>query len=342
MSSRSAVKAQPLAYAPSDILVTRLQCIGDVIFTLPAMHALRENFPTAKITYLTSKENRPLIEGFGDAVQDVITVDRSAYHHGNLGTIARETFSLLRTLRRKKFSLAIDFQGYGETALLTWLTGAPERWACVHRPARRFAFTRSIRRERSVHPAQRNVSLLEQCGLPVKSVRNEFILPAPAQHEARVLFARLKLDPAKPLLFIQPFSTSSLKNWPLEDYLALANHWRNQGMDVLFGGGPEEGPALEPARREGFAVSAGAPILVSAGLMKLCTVIVGGDTGLVHLAVAMGKRVVFLAASFRTHPFQHPDWKIAPPGGLNNMSGITVPTVIEACRRAFAENLVAI
>lgn len=341
MSSRSAVKAQPLAYTPSDILVTRLKCIGDVIFTLPAIHALRENFPAARITYLTSKENRPLIEGFGDAVQEVITIDRSAYHRGNLATIARETFSLLRTLRRRKFSLAVDFQGYGETALLSWLTRAPERWGCVHRPARRFAFTRTIRRERSVHPAQRNVSLLEHCGLPVKSVRNEFILPASAQHEARLLFTRLKLDPAKPLLFLQPFSTSPLKNWPLENYLALANHSRNQGMDVLFGGGPGEAPALEPARRAGFAVSAGAPILVSAGLMKLCTVVVGGDTGLVHLAVAMGKRVVFLAASFRTHPFQHPDWKITPPDGLN-LAGITVPTVIEACTRAFVENLVAV
>lgn len=335
MSGWSATKAPLSGRAETDILVTRFKSIGDIVFVLPAVHALREHFPNARIAFLTSKENAPLIEGFGD-ISDVITIDRSAYHRARLGIIIRETFSVLRTLRQKRFSLAVDFQGYGETALLTWLTRAPQRWGSVYRRERALAYTHGIWRDRSLHPIDWNLSLLEQCGVRTKSVRNEFILPKSALAQALDVFSELKLDAKKPALFVQPFTSTPRKNWPLENYLALANHVRARGVQVLFGGGPQERAALEPVSRAGFAISAGTPILVSAGLMQLCTLIVGGDTGLLHLAVAMKKRIVCLAPSFRPDPYQRRDWKITPPDD-SAMAGIAVSTVIDACVNALVE-----
>ena len=318
------------------ILVTRFKSIGDVLLTLPAVNALRDNFPNAKIIFLTSKEYGPLVEGFPE-VGEVITVDRSLYRQRNVISITRETFGLLRRLRRKKFSLAVDFQGYGETALLCWLTRAPKRWGSVYRATRRWAYTRGITRNLSIHPAEWYLSLLRQCGLSANSVRNEFVVPANALAEARELFARWHLDTSRPVLFIQPFTSKARKNWPLENYLAVAAHWRARGVQVLFGGGPSERAMLEPVSQAGFVVSAGASLLVSAGLMKLSTVIIGGDTGLSHLAVAMDRRVVFLTEPSSTlYPFRHPDWRISPPDGLG-ISGITTSTVTDACARAFAE-----
>jgi ADP-heptose:LPS heptosyltransferase len=330
-------KAPSLSNAPAEILVTRLKSIGDIVFTLPAVHTLREHFPDSKITFLTSKENGPLIEGFTD-VNDIITIDRAAFHKGRLASIARETLSLWRTLMQKKFSVAIDLQGYGETALLTWLTRAPQRWGSVYRNVRGLAYTRGVTRDPALHPVDWNLFLLKQCGVEAKSVRNEFVLPESAHNEARAVFMRLKLDADKPTLFFQPFTSTVRKNWPLENYLALANHWREQRVQVLFGGGPLDRNALEPAERAGFAVSAGTPILVSAGLTKLSTLVVGGDTGLLHIAVALKKRVVCLAPASRTYPFQHVDWKISPPESAD-MSGIAVPTVIDACKHAMAESV---
>ena len=78
---------------------------------------------------------------------------------------------------------------------------------------------------------------------------------------------------------------------------------------------------------------------MSAGLAKLSTVVVGGDTGLLHMAVAMNKRVVFLADKSkypnRFYPFRHPDWKIAPPDG-GRIADITVAAAIDACKVALA------
>jgi ADP-heptose:LPS heptosyltransferase len=287
--------------AGDQILVTRFKSMGDILFTLPAIHALRDNFPRHKITFLTSREFMPLLTGFSD-VDEVVSLDRSLLRRGNLIHMAQEMCSLLALLHQRKFSLAVDFQGYGETAIMTWLTRAPHRWGTVYQSMRRFAYTRGIQRNPKLHPAESNLLLLKQCGLSVESVRNEFVLPASTMAEARQLFAKFGLNDSKPGLFIQPFTSSAQKDWPLENYLALATHWRDAGVQVLFGGGPGELPRLQAVVRAGFPVAAGAPLLVSAGLAKLCTVLVGGDTGLLHLAVAMNKRVVMIKG-----PHRHPE-----------------------------------
>jgi ADP-heptose:LPS heptosyltransferase len=119
----------------------------------------------------------------------------------------------------------------------------------------------------------------------------------------------------------------------------LAQRWRSRGVQVVFGGGPAERAALEPARAAGFVVATGNPLLVSAGLTKLSALVVGADTGLLHLAVALGRRVVMLMRSNApgtSHPFQHPDWALASPTG-KSAAEIPVAAVMAACERAFSE-----
>lgn len=148
-----------------NILVIRLKSIGDVLFTLPAVHALREYFPDANITFLTSKENVPLLRGFRE-VDGVITLDRAALR--NSFRAAPEIFRLLLRLRAGKFSLIVDFQGYGETAWLSWWSGALRRWGSLEGGRRRWAYTLGANRDYRIHPVEQNLSLLRQCGLPLK------------------------------------------------------------------------------------------------------------------------------------------------------------------------------
>ena len=322
-----------------NILLIRLKSIGDVLFTLPAVHWVRENFPGAKITFLTSRENAPLLEGFRE-VDEVITLDRARFQSGNPRAILSEAFSLLRRLRRGNFSLVEDFQGYGETAWLAWLSGAPQRWGSVYGPGRRWAYTRGVTRNDRMHHVERYLSLLEQCGLRRGEIRNEFVLPDGALNAARQFFAAHNLDIAKPTLFIQPFTSSPPKNWPLGNYISIAGHWRSRGVQILFGGGPSERAALEPVHQAGFPVSAGVPLLVTGGLMKLSSLIVGGDTGALHLAVALGKRVLMLikrSGPGATIPYSHPDWIVEPPAGAM-LKQLEPEQVLAAGTRALSES----
>jgi ADP-heptose:LPS heptosyltransferase len=298
-----------------NILLIRLKSIGDVVLTLPAVHAVREQFPAAKITFLTSRENSVLLRGFPE-VDKTIVLDREKLRGGNPLKVVPEFFNLLRQLRGGKFSRVLDFQGYGETAWLTRVTGAPLRWGVTYRSSRQWAYKFSLMGDAPVHPADMYLELLRQGGLSVGKIRNEFSLPPDALVAAREFFSGNQLDPAKPTLFIQAFTSGAHKNWPLENYLTVARHWRERGLQILFGGGPADLPALEPAAKEGFRIAAGVPLLVTGGLMQLSTMVLGGDTGALHLAVALGKRVLMLmhrAIPGSPIPYQHPDWIVVAP-----------------------------
>jgi ADP-heptose:LPS heptosyltransferase len=135
---------------------------------------------------------------------------------------------------------------------------------------------------------------------------------------------------------LQSFTSNSGKNWPLERYLELARRQRQRGAQIIFGGGPGDVDRLAPAQAAGFCVAAGSPLLISAGLMQLSSVIVGGDTGLLHLATAMGKPVVMIMPSNHPgscHPLGHPDWAVTCGPG-DKIADIPAGEVIAACERA--------
>ena len=320
-----------------NILLVRLKSIGDIVLTLPAVHAVRENFPNAKLHFLVSREFAPIVRGFRD-VDEIIPLDRAVYRQGNLKTMGRSAFNLLRDLRQKSFSTVVDFQGYGETELLAWWSGAPERWGNVYHPARGWSYTRGVARNDHLQIADWNLSLLRECGLKIGTVRNEFALPPDALARAKKFYAANNLDENKPTLYLQPFTSAPKKDWPLKNYMKLAWHWQGRGVQILFGGGMADRSALEPAGAAGFPVSIGAPLLVSAGIIKLSTLAVGGVTGFLHLAVAMQKRVVMLVgpANEPGFPYQHRDWGITPSTG-SLAAEIQIEPVIEACARAFEE-----
>ncbi|HTL18435.1 MAG TPA: glycosyltransferase family 9 protein [Patescibacteria group bacterium] len=326
-----------------NILLIRLKSMGDIVFTLPAVHALRASSPQARITFLVSKEYAPLLQGFRE-VDSVIELDREPFRTLHPIKMARGSVRLLRQMRDARLDLTIDFQGYGETALLTWASLADARWGTIHRPGRSWAYTRIEARRLDVHPAQEYLLLLRRSGFAETPIRNQFILPCQAIAQAAEFFQSHGLRLNRPTLFVQPFTSASQKNWPLNRYLELAQNWTRRKWQVLFGGGPEDRMALEPARQAGYPVAAGVPLLVSAGLVKTSTLVLGADTGLVHLAVAMGKRVVMIIGSMfsgSTYPFQHPDWAIIPQG-QGTIRSITTQVVMDRCAQASAAIGIAI
>jgi 3-deoxy-D-manno-octulosonic-acid transferase/heptosyltransferase-1 len=320
-----------------NILVIRLKAIGDVIFTLPAVNALRGNFPDAQIHFLTSSENAGLLRGF-EEVNRVLTLDRAALRGGNVFKAGAELLGLFRRLRGGRFSHVVDFQGFGETAWLTRLTGAPHRWGSVHGPGRAWAYTRGIRRDDHLHFIDWNLRLLELCGVKSREINNHFRLPAEALATGEKFFLENGLDRARPALVIQPFTSTPQKNWPLENYLQVAGHWRGKGVQIIFMGGPADALPMESARAQGFCVATGLPLLGSAALVQLSALALGGNTGLMHLGVAQGRRVLMLMMHKQPNacfPFRHPDWAIVPEP-VGDIRRITVQAVLDETGKALA------
>jgi ADP-heptose:LPS heptosyltransferase len=319
-----------------NILFIKSKSMGDVVFTLPALRLIRENFPTARITYLTSAENESIVAGFTE-VDEVFALDRKIFKQGKVLAMGAVTFDYLRRLRRGHFSLAIDFQCYAETATMAWLTHARQRWGYrIGGRLRRFAYTHSLPRPENLHPVDANLKLLTHFGLKPAPIRNQLHLSAQGRNEAQQFLTHHKLDPRLPTLFIQPFTSSPHKNWTLAGHLAVAGHWRASGLQVVFGGGPKEADLLQPAIAAGFPVCAGHSLAAVAWIMNQATLVVGGDTGLLHMAVAMGKRVLMLMVPWgpgSCTPYGHPEWVLSPAHGPK-LSEITPDSVNQAIANA--------
>ncbi len=92
------------------ILIVKVSAIGDAAHTLPAIRALREAFPRAKITWLIQKKAAAIAHLSSTAVGVVILQD-NYLHPKNIFS----TYKVLRELRTQKWDLIIDFQGIFKT-----------------------------------------------------------------------------------------------------------------------------------------------------------------------------------------------------------------------------------
>ena len=218
------------------ILVIRWKSIGDVAFTLPAVNRIRDNFPDARMTFLVSKENAFVVEGF-EAVDRIWTVDRAALKEGRYLAGVASFLGLLRQIRRERFDLVVDFQAYGETALMARISGAKERWGNAKPSLRSRAYTRNYTEGRRIHPASRHLAMLEAFGLQATPVRNDQRLESRFLDEARRHLESQGIRAGTRLVYFQPCTSAVAKNWPMDRYLAVAGWLRERGIASVFGGG---------------------------------------------------------------------------------------------------------
>lgn len=127
------------------ILVVRLRLIGDVVFTTPAVRALRGRFPDAHLTYLVESAAAPVVES-NPHLSDVIVI-----HHRRGPARVGDDLRLARRLRRARYDVVIDFHGGPRSAWLTWASGAPKRVG-YDIDGRTWMYTHVVHRPRGLHP----------------------------------------------------------------------------------------------------------------------------------------------------------------------------------------------
>ena len=108
------------------ILVIRLDHIGDLALSLPAIHALKNHFPQAQVDALVSSASAPLLQDVAE-VTDVITCDLPRFSRGGRRQSTQQRLALMRLLRRSRYDLAIDLRGDDASRFWAFLGGAKRR-----------------------------------------------------------------------------------------------------------------------------------------------------------------------------------------------------------------------
>ncbi len=251
------------------ILVVRLGSMGDVIHALPAVASLKHSFAGAEVWWLLAARWAPLLEG-NPFVDRTLLVGP-----GRL----RGAWEIWRRFRRQGFSLALDFQGLVQSALLASLA-RPERLYGFHqsqvreKPAALFYSNRV--RTRATHVVERNLELAAAAG--ASAILRTFHLPE-GEPEGEL--------PAEPYVLASPLAGWASKQWPLPYYGTLAQRLRRElGMPLVLCGPPSAGPTLA-AVPEARALLTGIAGLIYA--TRRAAAVVGIDSGPLHLAAALGK-----------------------------------------------------
>ncbi|HEY6944969.1 MAG TPA: glycosyltransferase family 9 protein [Candidatus Acidoferrum sp.] len=269
-------------------LVVRLGSLGDLVHTFPAVAGLRESFPKAEIIWLTHPRWKDLVES-SELATEIWELETRSF---------ASVRDILSRVRKKKFTAAIDYQGLWKSATLPFLGRVPRRIGFSSHSVREFGvpllYTDRVR-VTSAHIANQNGELSQHAGARHGVV--PFFLSVPSLQEAFALqlFRGFNVDH---YVVLSPGGGWRSKCWPPERYGALCQRIQaNLGLRCILNQGPGDEDCIAAVKA---ASGDAAPIACNGSLHQLMVLlrnalcVVGGDTGPLHLAVALGTPVVAL------------------------------------------------
>ncbi len=326
---------------PDRILVVRLSAMGDIIHGMPTIAALQRAKPELRIGWLIDERWMELLcsrepERLAPRSQCkpladwVHTANFSKWRRAPLsGDTWREARVLLREVRAMKYNVALDLQGTIRSALAARASGASMRVGSSQpreAPASMF-YTRAFE-PAGAHVIEQALSLAS--GFAAQPLEYaEPSLPLDPVHEAWAENFVAKLD-GKPFAIVNPGAGWGAKRWPVESYGSVARALVQRGLAVVVNYGPNE-EGLAAAVRES---SGGVAILLKCSVGELialtrrAALFIGGDTGPMHLAAALGVPVVALfgpTCPERNGPFATPSIVLRSPDSMYNTSHVDLP-----------------
>lgn len=288
-------------FKAKNILVINFGQIGDVVLSLPAMQAIRRRFPDSSITALVGKSAEALVETAG-LFDKVLSVDRVALRDGSKFRAIRHILSLVSKIRRRRFDLVIDLHSLHETNLLGFLSGARRR-LFADRGSRSLNFLSNFspKPPAGIHEVHmRDFYLQTLSPLEIEAAAEHVFKLNPNGGSRKTVETRFALDklPGKKLVGINLGAGNASRRWKLENFAALSKKLLEiPDARVLVFFGPEEKhlkteieskfPA-ETLIYDDFAL----PELMAA--FAHLKVLIGNDTGPMHLGAVTGTPVVFV------------------------------------------------
>ena len=288
------------------ILIVRLSAIGDVVRVLPALHALRDRYPGAQIDWVVEGKSEAMLEGHP-------AIDRRWVFHRtpDRGQAWRTFRALMGHIRDARYELVLDFHGIAKSGLLTWASRAPRRIGFARPRAQECSWLAYTERVRLPHQRlnriEENWLLCAAADAPHRTLDVAIEVPD-AVEDALDPFFTERFGDAKRVVAVHVAVDRPEKQWPLAHFAALCDLLMADGrFDVLLTYGPGQRDMAErvagQARRRPLLAPETPDLKHYAALLQRVDLYVGGDTGPMHIAAALGMPTVAIFGG--TDPAKH-------------------------------------
>ncbi len=289
-----------------NILIIRTSAMGDIVMSSPLAEGLRRKYPRARICWLAEPQVRDLLLENPNLDRVIVWPKaewKRLFRSGHILRLGREAFSFIRMLRKERFTLALDAQGLLRTRALAYLSGARERIGFRSREPGGFMMTELVDKGGNHRMmGSEYLHLLDRLGCITEGIAPLVRLAPNDRQKAADLLSGAGLGAG--FAVCAPFTTRPQKHWVEEHWLQLAPQLEKRlGLQPLWLGGPADAENAARLAQLGGGVSfAGKTSLaVSAAVIERARLVIGVDTGLVHLGTAF--RVPTVALFGATCPY---------------------------------------
>jgi lipopolysaccharide heptosyltransferase II len=291
------------------ILIVKPSSLGDVVHTLPVVHALKRCFPSCRIGWIVQESLRPILEN-DPAVDEIIPILIPSTSDPNApkgiflqaaGATVRTLAHLRRNFQSRPYDLVLDLHASFRSGLLALTNPGGLRigFADAREMNTFFQHRRIAADPRKPHAVDKNLAFSDYLECP--SAPEDFrAATGPAEREkARVFLEQAGMGATDRLVYANPAARWETKFWTVKAWAELADLFIGRGAArVVFGGGPGDAAyigEIAKAMREPAVSAAGRLSLSeSVALLERADVYVGVDSGPMHIAAFIGTPVVAL------------------------------------------------
>lgn len=277
------------------ILIIRLSGAGDIIHTMPLLGALRKNYQGSFIAWLVSKKNKDVLAGH-PYLDEIITFDKDNWSF-------KAVRNLILELRRKKFDIVIDPQSQLRSGLIAFLSGAPIRLGFARGVAKEPNFIFMNRRVRPTpaerHNIDRDLSFARYLGIKRDEIDFSFYIGEENEAFVDGFLKEQVMDESTKLIGISIGGSIPSKRWREENWAILIDRlyekYDNIKPIILWGPGEENSvkKIVDSAKIKPL-VTPKTGWKQLAAFLKRCFLVIGNDSGPLHIGVAVGTKVIGL------------------------------------------------
>jgi len=280
------------------IVIIKLDHIGDVILSIPAIANLRAHFPQAHITMVVNSSSESVAR-YISHVDEVLCYDARFFDKSGSGKMLDLSCGMrfAREMRKRGFDLIVDLRGGFASLLFAMIAGSKHRidrgTYLVQRRSGRISSA-------SEHEAEVNLDMLARAGIPIRFREMSLGLTEADLTCADSLLGECgSIDSYPPVVIMHPGAPGSLKRWSVEKYAQLACELVQEynARIVLVGSKGEKSITRSVATAvNGQAVDLSGQTTLGQLAAVLCRadLFIGNDSGPMHLAAACGAKVIGL------------------------------------------------